>query len=167
MERATLIRLFQTLDFSWNYPRRTLRASSCLLWVEAAREIIWHLIVPWRTRGKWGKSLIRLKVIFIQLNDYRLHTGGYSVMKKDDDRYDFQIVHHFIDLNELTLKKIPVGSLNIINKYSSSILTLITLGWNCGRTTGAGLVQKTVPVNRNGATWGGQRLEHLLSVWSS
>ena len=31
-------------------------------------------------------------------------------MKKDDDRYDFQIVHHFIDLNELTLKKIPVGS---------------------------------------------------------
>ena len=49
-------------------------------------------------------------------------------MKKDDDRFDFQIVHHFIDLNELTLKKIPVGSLNIINKYSSSILTLITLG---------------------------------------
>ena len=32
-------------------------------------------------------------------------------MKKDDDRYDFQIVHHFIDLNELTLKKIPVGLL--------------------------------------------------------
>ena len=39
-------------------------------------------------------------------------------MKKDDDRYDFQIVHHFIDLNELTLKKIPVGSLRM---YSQSI----------------------------------------------
>ena len=35
-------------------------------------------------------------------------------MKKDDDRYDFQIVHHFIDLNELTLKKIPVGLLKVI-----------------------------------------------------
>ena len=39
-------------------------------------------------------------------------------MKKDDDRYDFQIVHHFIDLNELTLKRIPVGS---SRKYSQSI----------------------------------------------
>ena len=36
-------------------------------------------------------------------------------MKKDDDRYDFQIVHHFIDLNELTLKKIPVGSFKVLN----------------------------------------------------
>merc|ERR1712115_57069 len=31
--------------------------------------------------------------------------GGSS--QKDYDKYDFQIVHHFIDLNELTLKKIP------------------------------------------------------------
>ena len=30
-------------------------------------------------------------------------------MKKDEDTYDFQIVHHFIDLNELTLKKLPVS----------------------------------------------------------
>jgi len=39
--------------------------------------------------------------------EVRLHTGGYSVMKKDSEKFDFQIVHHFIDLNELTLKKIP------------------------------------------------------------
>jgi len=39
--------------------------------------------------------------------EVRLHTGGYSVVQKDYDKYDFQIVHHFIDLNELTLKKIP------------------------------------------------------------
>lgn len=42
-------------------------------------------------------------------------------MKKDDDRYDFQIVHHFIDLNELTLKKIPVC---IISNYQSNYLIL-------------------------------------------
>ena len=41
-------------------------------------------------------------------------------MKKDDDRYDFQIVHHFIDLNELTLKKIPVCFIR--NCYKSNYL---------------------------------------------
>ena len=38
-------------------------------------------------------------------------------MKKDDDRYDFQIVHHFIDLNELTLKKIPVSLPKVFGLY--------------------------------------------------
>ena len=41
-------------------------------------------------------------------------------MKKDDDRYDFQIVHHFIDLNELTLKKIPVCFIRNCYKSISS-----------------------------------------------
>ena len=47
--------------------------------------------------------------IQIDIQIARLHTGGYSVVKKDEDTYDFQIVHHFIDLNELTLKKLPVS----------------------------------------------------------
>ena len=43
----------------------------------------------------------------------RLHTGGYSLMKKENDMIDFQIVHHYIDLNELTLRKqIPVSKPN-------------------------------------------------------
>ena len=50
---------------------------------------------------------ITLKFQFLFLI-HRLHTGGYSVVKKDEDRFNFQIVHHLIDLNELTLKKIPV-----------------------------------------------------------
>jgi len=41
--------------------------------------------------------------------EVRLHTGGYSVLKKEDDKIDFQIVHHYIDMNELTLKKLPVS----------------------------------------------------------
>ena len=47
--------------------------------------------------------------IHLDISIVRLHTGGYSVVKKDEDTYDFQIVHHFIDLNELTLKKLPVS----------------------------------------------------------
>jgi len=38
----------------------------------------------------------------------RLHTGGYSVLKKENEKMDFQIVHHYIDMNELTLKRLPV-----------------------------------------------------------
>ena len=40
--------------------------------------------------------------------EVRLHTGGYSVLKKENDKMDFQIVHHYLDMNELTLKKLPV-----------------------------------------------------------
>jgi len=40
--------------------------------------------------------------------EVRLHTGGYSVLKKENDKMDFQIVHHYIDMNELTLKRLPV-----------------------------------------------------------
>ena len=37
------------------------------------------------------------------------------MVKKEDDRFDFQIVHDLIDLNELTLKKIPVSThLNVV-----------------------------------------------------
>ena len=35
-------------------------------------------------------------------------------MKKDSEKFDFQIVHHFIDLNELTLKKIPVSYYKVV-----------------------------------------------------
>ena len=40
---------------------------------------------------------------------YRLHTGGYSVLKKENDKMDFQIVHHYIDMNDLTIKRLPVS----------------------------------------------------------
>ena len=60
-----------------------------------------------------GEVRWSLKALLQNFNFYswffRLHTGGYSVVKKDEDTYDFQIVHHFIDLNELTLKKLPVS----------------------------------------------------------
>ena len=32
------------------------------------------------------------------------------MLKKEDDKIDFQIVHHYIDMNELTLKKLPVSN---------------------------------------------------------
>ena len=124
MERAILIRLFQILDFSWNCQKKTLRALSYLLWVVAAKEIILPLIVQWKTREKWGESH-RKNFIDKKCYDYRLHTGGYSVMKKDDDRYDFQIVHHFIDLNELTLKKIPVCFIRYCFKSNYLIYTYL------------------------------------------
>ena len=40
---------------------------------------------------------------------YRLHTGGYSVIKRENEKYDFQIVHHYIDLTQLTLRRLPVS----------------------------------------------------------
>ena len=43
------------------------------------------------------------------------------MVKKDDDRCDFQIVHHFIDLNELTLKKIPVSLPTVFGLYYFSL----------------------------------------------
>lgn len=46
--------------------------------------------------------------------EVRLHTGGYSVLKKENDKMDFQIVHHYIDMNELTLKRLPVEATETI-----------------------------------------------------
>ena len=57
--------------------------------------------------------------IQLDISIVRLHTGGYSVVKKDEDTYDFQIVHHFIDLNELTLKKLPVSQHVTHHVYSA------------------------------------------------
>ena len=37
-------------------------------------------------------------------------------MKRESEKYDFQIVHHYIDLTELTLNKLPVSSLMFLVK---------------------------------------------------
>ena len=38
------------------------------------------------------------------------------MVKRESEKYDFQIVHHYIDLTELTLNKLPVSSLLILIK---------------------------------------------------
>ena len=35
------------------------------------------------------------------------------MVRRESEKYDFQIVHHYIDLTELTLNKLPVSSLII------------------------------------------------------
>ena len=59
------------------------------------------------------KGQVRYAVLFHNLEYelllHRLHTGGYSVLKKENEKMDFQIVHHYIDMNELTLKRLPVS----------------------------------------------------------
>ena len=40
------------------------------------------------------------------------------MVKRENEKYDFQIVHHYIDLTELTLNKLPVSSLVFLFKLS-------------------------------------------------
>ena len=68
-----------------------------------------------------GQVRLECKIIFNpqEMFHCRLHTGGYSVVKRENEKYDFQIVHHYIDLTELTLNKLPVSSQIIIFLFNS------------------------------------------------
>ena len=54
------------------------------------------------------------------------------MLKKENEKMDFQIVHHYIDMNELTLKRLPVSYyLGMVYElyYCNKTKHTINMGW--------------------------------------
>jgi len=59
------------------------------------------------TGGKSKRDYLAFDCAMKEEGQVRLHTGGYSVSRKEGELLDFQILHHSIDMAHVTLKQLP------------------------------------------------------------
>lgn len=59
------------------------------------------------TGGRSKRDYLAFECAMKEEGQVRLHTGGYSVCRKEGDLLDFQILHHSIDMAHVTLKQLP------------------------------------------------------------
>jgi len=59
------------------------------------------------TGGRSKRDYLAFDCAMKEEGQVRLHTGGYSVSRKEGELLDFQILHHSIDMAHVTLKQLP------------------------------------------------------------
>lgn len=70
--------------------------------------------------GKGKKDYLAFECAIKNGGKVRLHTGGYQVIKNKteagEERIDFQIALNYIDMKDITLKKLPEGAVKNLEK---------------------------------------------------